>query len=145
MSNRESTPLFTEVPRETVWKMLSTSQPPYHEMGHRHIDERFSGGAQPLVVLAHPTVLVQPREGALHNPAPRQYHEASRRHQLLPIDLLSLLGPLLRPGASYLFRDGLGRAAHDLAPQTEDLLRPPLAPALVTCVQPEVLQPRHRC
>src|SRR5918994_2699471 len=102
--------------------MLSTSKPPYHETGNRHIDERFSGGAQPLVVLAHPPVLVQPREGALHHPAPRQYHEASRRHQLLPIDLLSLLGPLLlRPGASYLFRDGLGRETHHLDTQTEDL------------------------
>src|SRR3712207_3477027 len=119
--------------------MLSTSQPPYHETGHRRVDERLTGGAQPLVVLAHPPVLREPREGALH-PAPRQYHVPSRRHQLLPIGLLSLLGPLLpRPGASCLFRDGLGRAEHDLDTQTEDLLRPPLAPALVSCVQPEVL------
>src|SRR5918997_2844165 len=54
---------------ETVWKILSTSQPSYHEPRHRYIDERFSGGAQPLVVLAHPTVLREPREGSLHNPA----------------------------------------------------------------------------
>src|SRR5918998_6303350 len=107
--------------------MLSTSQPPYHEPPHRDIDERFSSGAQPLVVLAHAPVLREPREGALHHPAPRQYHEPSRRHQLLPIDLLALLGPLLCPGASYLFRDGLGRTADDLYTQTQDLLNPPLA------------------
>jgi hypothetical protein len=43
---------------------------------HRDIDERFSAGTQPLVVLAHPPVLREPRESALHHPPPRQYHEA---------------------------------------------------------------------
>src|SRR3712207_7229501 len=46
-------------------------------------------------------------------------HEASWWHQLLPIDHLALLSPLFRPAASYLFRDGLGRAAHDLYTQTD--------------------------
>src|SRR5215216_7119552 len=50
--------LFTRLPVETVWKILSTSQSPYHEPRHRDVDERFSGGAKPLVVLTHPTVLI---------------------------------------------------------------------------------------
>src|SRR5215212_11762053 len=50
-------------------KILSTSQPPYHQPCHRRIDERFSGCAQPLVILAHPPVLREPAEGPLHYPS----------------------------------------------------------------------------
>src|SRR5215210_7089063 len=52
---------YREFPRmsllETVWKILSTSQSPYHQPRHRQVDERFSGDAHPLVVLAHAPVL----------------------------------------------------------------------------------------
>src|SRR5215211_7191015 len=50
-------------------KILSTSQPPYHQPCHCRIDERFCGGAQPLVILAHPPVLREPGEGPLHYPS----------------------------------------------------------------------------
>src|SRR5919112_3460312 len=82
---------------ETVWKILNTSQSPYHEACHRDIDEGFSASAQPLVVLAHPTMLREPREGTLHNPAARKDLEAPVWKQLLPIDLPALFRPLLRP------------------------------------------------
>src|SRR5215204_225934 len=102
---------------ETVWKILSTSQSPYHQPRHRDIDERFSGGAQPLVVLAHPTVLREPREGAFHHPTSRQDLEAPARKQLLPIDLPTLFRPLLRPHHRDLLRRRLGSAMHDLDAQ----------------------------
>jgi hypothetical protein len=37
--------LFTEVPRETVWKLLRTGQTPHHEACHRRVDECLPGGA----------------------------------------------------------------------------------------------------
>src|SRR5215208_3846507 len=106
-----------QLPRETVWKILSTTQSPYHHSRHRDIDERFSGGAQPLIVLAHPPVLREPREGAFHHPTPRQDLEAPARKQLLPIDLPALFGPLLRPHHRDLLRRRLGSAMHDLDAQ----------------------------
>src|SRR5215211_1099783 len=60
---------FREVRIRNCLKILSTSQPPYHQPCHRRIDERFSGGAQPLVILAHPPVLREPGEGPLHYPS----------------------------------------------------------------------------
>src|SRR5215212_5559331 len=108
---------FQTVSRETVWKILSTSQPSYHEPCHRDIDKRFSGGAQPLVVLAHPPVLREPREGALHNPAAREDLEAPARKQLLPIDLPALFRPLLRPHHRNLLWRRLGSAMDDLDTQ----------------------------
>src|SRR5215213_9213324 len=125
-----------EVPRETVWKILSTSQPSYHEPCHRDIDKRFSGGAQPLVVLAHPPVLREPREGALHNPAAREDLEAPARKQLLPIDLPALFRPLLRPHHCDLLWRRLGSAMHDLDAQVQLLFHPVLAPALVPGIYP---------
>jgi hypothetical protein len=56
---------------ETVWKLLHTYQTPHHEARHRHVDESLPCGAQPLVVLGHPPVMRDPREGALHNPPTR--------------------------------------------------------------------------
>src|SRR5215213_5850907 len=130
--------VFTELPRETVWKILSTSQPSYHEPCHRDIDKRFSGGAQPLVVLAHPTVLREPREGTLHNPAAREDLEAPARKQLLPIDLPTLFRPLLRPPHRDLLWRRLGSAMNDLDAQAEHLFHPVLAPALVPGIYPQV-------
>src|SRR5829696_7888680 len=65
------TTLFTENPRETVWKLLRTDQPPHHKPRHRRVDERLPGGTQPLVVLRHSTVVRDPRKGALHHPPTR--------------------------------------------------------------------------
>ena len=57
-------------PLESIRKASSASQPPHHKTCNRRVDERLAGSAQPLVVLAHPSVLTQPREGAFHDPAP---------------------------------------------------------------------------
>src|SRR5215207_9908633 len=63
--------LFTGVRGETVWKFSGTGQAPHHKPYHRGVHERLRAGAQPLVVLAHPPVLREPREGPLHHPPPR--------------------------------------------------------------------------
>ncbi len=45
-------------------------------MDHRHINHRFTGGSEVLVILAQPTILVKPAERALDDPPFRQDHEA---------------------------------------------------------------------
>ncbi len=112
-------PPFTLLPRETVWKTLITSQPPYHEASHRDIDKRFSCGAKPLVVLAHPPVLRESREGALHDDIPA-------REQLLPIDLPALFRSLLRPLHRDLLWHWLGSAMNNLDAQAKHLFHPAL-------------------
>src|SRR5688500_10611824 len=123
---------------ETVWKILSTRQSPHHQPRHRDIDERFSGGAQPLVVFAHPTVLREPREGTLHNPTAWEDLETPAWKQLLPIDLPPLFRPLLRPHHRDLLLSQLGSAMNDLDAQAEHLFCPLLAPALVPGIHPQV-------
>src|SRR5215216_2222326 len=134
---RMTTPrIFQTVSRETVWKVLRTSQPPDHEPRHRRVDKCLSGGAQPLVVFGHPPVVADPREGALHHPPPRQHCEISRGQKLLPVHLLAFFGPLLCPELGYLLREWLSRLAHDLDAQTQYLLGPPSAPSSVAGIDP---------
>src|SRR5215213_11911539 len=127
-------------PSETVWKLLRTGQTPRHQPYHRRVDERLRARAQPFVILAHPPVLREPGEGPLHHPPPRQSHVPSRRHEPLPVDFLALLGPFSRPNLRHLLWYGLWGLAHNLHAQAHYLLGPPPAPALVACVQPQVLQ-----
>jgi hypothetical protein len=56
----------------TVWKLSATSQPPNHQADHGRVDERFRACAQPLVIFAHPPVLVCPRTCPLHHPSAGQ-------------------------------------------------------------------------
>src|SRR5215203_4920361 len=87
---------------------------------------------KPLVVLAQPPVLPQPREGALHHPTPRQSHVPPRRHQLLPVDLLALLGPIPCPNLGNILVYLLRRLPHrpKLLPYTT--LGPSPTPSLVS-------------
>src|SRR5215203_4875555 len=133
----------TRLPLETVWKLLSTGQPPHHQSRHRHVDKGLPAGAQPLVVLAHSTVVRDPREGALHHPSTRQDPEAFGRHQPLPVHLLALFGPLLGPDLSHLLGNRLWGLAHHLDAQPEDLLGPLSAPTPIASVHPQVLQARE--
>src|SRR5215212_2945743 len=123
---------------ETVWKFLGTRQPPHHEPRHRCVNEGLPGGAQPLVVFGHPTVVAYPREGALHHPSPRQDLKPPRRHEPLPVHLLALLSPFPCPELCYFLWHRLLRLAHDLYAHAEDLLSPPPAPPLVARVDPQV-------
>jgi hypothetical protein len=72
-------PLFTQLPRETVWKVSDTGQAPHQQPNHRSLDKRLCADAQPLVVLAHPSVLAQLCEGPLHYPPTRQDLSKPRR------------------------------------------------------------------
>lgn len=55
----------------------------HHGVRHRDVDERFSSGAQPVVVLAHPVALRQPREGVRHDPAVRSYEKSKFMYNAL--------------------------------------------------------------
>jgi hypothetical protein len=48
-------------------------QPPRHEADHASIYQRFPARTRPLVVFAHPPVLVDPRNSPFHYPPPRQH------------------------------------------------------------------------
>jgi hypothetical protein len=58
----------TGVREETVRKASSANQTPRHQTAHRYVDERFASLRQPLVVFAHPSVVVYPGERPLHYP-----------------------------------------------------------------------------
>jgi hypothetical protein len=45
MPLQHSRDLFTQVPRETVWKLLRMGQTPHHETCHRRVDECLPRGA----------------------------------------------------------------------------------------------------
>src|SRR5215207_5945536 len=56
-------------------KSSNTGEPPRHEANHGSVHQRFPARTQPLVILAHPPVLIEPGECPLHHPPPRQRHE----------------------------------------------------------------------
>src|SRR5215218_8671701 len=59
---------FSDGLGETVRKASSANQTPRHQTAHRYVDERFASLRQPLVVFAHPSVVVYPGERPLHYP-----------------------------------------------------------------------------
>jgi hypothetical protein len=56
---------------ETVRKVSRTGQSPHHQAAHRQVNERLARLGKSLVVLAHPSVVVYPGEGALDYPPAR--------------------------------------------------------------------------
>src|SRR5918994_489798 len=137
----------SELPRillpETVWKLLRTGQPPYHEPRHRRVDEGLTCGAQPLVILGHPPVVAYPCEGTLYHPPPWQHLEAFGRHEPLPVHHYALLGPLRGPQLGHLLGDRFLGLAHHLHAQVQSLLCPTPAPSLVAGVHPQVRKARE--
>jgi hypothetical protein len=65
-----------------------------HQVDHGQADHRFAALRTGLVILAEPTILAQPREGAFHNPAFGQHHEPARI--VSPDDLDCAFVPTLR-------------------------------------------------
>src|SRR5215207_2170896 len=124
---------FGELPFETVQKLPSTGQTPHHHTGHSHVDERFARSGKPLVILAHPPVLVQPRKRPLHDPPTWQDDETPRWHELLPVYLHALFGPLPGPLHQHILRSRLARPADDLHAPPERLLYPVCA-LVFSCV-----------
>jgi hypothetical protein len=52
-------------------KASNTGKTPRHEANHGSVHERFAARTQPLVIFAHPPLLVDPRQRTLHHPPPR--------------------------------------------------------------------------
>src|SRR5215210_8229593 len=52
-------------------KWSITGEPPRHETNHGSIYERLPARTQPLVVLAHPPLLIDPGDRPLHYPSSR--------------------------------------------------------------------------
>ena len=74
---------------ETVCKLrLEASEAAYHEADHGEVDERFTGRAEPLILLAEPALLALPSERSFDHPAPRKHPETWRWQILGPVDLV---------------------------------------------------------
>jgi hypothetical protein len=57
-------------------KSSNTGEPPRHEANHGSVYQRFAARTLPLVVFAHPPVLVDSGQRPFHHPPPRQHHKA---------------------------------------------------------------------
>src|SRR5215216_5132344 len=66
-------------------KSSNTSEPPRHEANHGSVHQRLPARTRPLVVFAHPPVVVDPCQCPLHYPPTRQHYEALGGQQSLPI------------------------------------------------------------
>ena len=60
-------------------KSSNSGEPPRHEANHRSVHQRFSARTKPLVVFAHPPLLVDPCQRPLHHPTARKYQIAFGR------------------------------------------------------------------
>jgi hypothetical protein len=91
-------------------KSSNTGEAPRHKANHGSVHQRFATRTQPLVVFAHPTLLVDPCQCPLH-PSPRQHHEAFVVHKdvtlRLPLTFLPPSKPLSSPPTAVLFTDWL--------------------------------------
>src|SRR5215212_5486212 len=66
-------------------KSSNSGEPPRHEANHASVHQRFPARTKPLVVFAHPPLLIDPGDRPLHHPPPRQHHEAFGGHEFLSI------------------------------------------------------------
>src|SRR5215207_5728286 len=125
-------------------KPSNTGEPPRHEANHGSIHERFSARTRPLVVFAHPPVVVDPSYSPLHYPPPRQHQEAFGGQQLLPIYGHALFGPFPGPPHQHLFGGGPFRTLDEIHRPPQGLLDPVRALALsaVARVQPQLTEAR---
>jgi hypothetical protein len=57
-------------------KSSNSGEPPRHETVHGSVHERFPPRTQPLVVFAHPPLLVDPRNSSFYHPPAREHQEA---------------------------------------------------------------------
>src|SRR5215208_6634143 len=135
-----------ELPRIPIPRLYEKSsqadQPPQHETTHGSIYQRFPARTKPLVIFAHPPVVVDPRKRAFYHPPPRQHLETWRRHELLPIYRYAFFSPLLGPRLHDLFGGSLARALEEIHAPPQHLLDPVFAlvlPAVAT-IQPQMTE-----
>jgi hypothetical protein len=123
---------------ETVCKPSSeASEAAYHQADHRQGDERFTGGAQALIVLAEPALLALPSKRSFHHPPSRQHREA--RRQIRGTNQSARGGRVA--GTQTL--EGRRRCATSSAVQRSGLLDPVLAFPLPVgaALEPDMTQP----
>src|SRR5215211_5292944 len=73
-----SCPYSPECVERLYEKSSQADQPPQHEATHGSIYERFPARTQPLVIFAHPPILVDPRKCPLYYPPTWQHLKALR-------------------------------------------------------------------
>ena len=122
-------------------KPSNTGEPPRHETDHGSVHKRFPARTQPLVVFAHPPLLVDPCQSPLYHPPAREHQEALRWHQLLPIYGHALFGPLPGSPHKHLFWGGLFRTFHHIHAPAQGPAHPVCALALSALAR---LQPQLR-
>src|SRR4051812_5706397 len=119
--------------------MSPSRQPAHHDAAHRGVHEGFPGLAEPLIVLAEPPAIADPRECPLHNPPPGQHTSESglRRRQAAPLERARIdPSPKRDPLAPW-----LRRVLDDLDAPSQ-LAFDPLAPAAgVALVHPHMIEP----
>src|SRR5215212_750095 len=141
----------SELPRIPLLRLYEKSsnadQPPHHEANHGSTYQRFAARTQPLIIFAHPPVVVDPRKRPLHHPPPRQQLETCRSHELLPIYRYALFGPLLGPRLQDLFGGGIARALEEIHAPSQGLLDPVLALVLpaVAPIHPKMTEVGKLC
>src|SRR4051794_16668017 len=137
-------PGLSELPRINLMRLYekssNTSEPPTHEADHGSVHQRLPARTRPLVVFAHPPVVVDPSDRSLHNPATRQHHEAFRGQQSLPIHGHALFGPFPCPPHQHHLGGGLFRTLHQIHAPAQGFLYPvrPLVLSAVTRIQPQM-------
>src|SRR5215210_9301520 len=125
-------------------KSSNSGESPRHEADHGSVHHRFAARTKPLVVLAHPPLLVDPRQRTLHPPT-RQHQEAFGGHELAPIHRHALLSPFLRPTHQHLFGGWLSGALDEVHAPSQSLAHPigALVLSAVARVHPQVREARE--
>src|SRR5215210_2063356 len=126
-------------------KSSNSGESPRHEADHGSVHHRFAARTKPLVVLAHPPLLVDPRQRTLHHPPTRQHQEAFGGHELAPIHRHALLSPFLRPTHQHLFGGWLSGALDEVHAPSQSLAHPigALVLSAVARVHPQVQEARE--
>src|SRR5918993_653909 len=137
---------FSRQSRERLYgKSSNSGESPRHEADHGSVHHRFAARTKPLVVLAHPPLLVDPRQRTLHHPPTRQHQEAFGGHELAPIHRHALLSPFLRPTHQHLFGGWLSGALDEVHTPSQSLAHPigALVLSAVAGVHPQVREARE--
>jgi hypothetical protein len=137
--------LSSEVPRIHLLRLYGKSsnsgETPRHEADHGSVHQRFAARTKPLVVLAHPPLLIDPRQRTLHHPPTRQHQEAFGGHELAPIHRHALLSLTHQ----HPFRGWLSGALDEVHTPSQSLAHPigALVLSAVARVHPQVGEARE--
>ncbi len=109
---------------------LKRGQTADHQADHDLVDKVLRGFGEGFKIAPHPSGFPQPGEGALHDPAALEHHEANGfLDDGCRLPLLDLDPNVARPGVL----DDLQSRTHDLLDRSDQL-------SAVACIRPDVLQ-----